>query len=66
MKVGDLVKKKNTKHVGQVIDLIQKKCWRTNKLGPKINWGSIEPEPHAVILFGDNILTFPVCDVELI
>ncbi len=66
MKVGDLVKlcwSRGDTH-GLVVDLIEKKCWRTKELGPKIDWDKIDPEPHAVVLVGGNQRTIPLTDLE--
>ena len=42
MKVGDLVKLSSSHgasfRAGLIVDLIEKKCWRTKELGPKIDW----------------------------
>ena len=70
MKVGDLVrlkkdcKDKNTS--GIVINIIQKKCWRTDKLGPMIDWRKIDPEPHAIVLAQGTTMTWPATDIEVI
>ena len=68
MKVGDLVKSKAIKgqprKVGLVVDLVEKKCWRTDELGKAVNWNKVEPEPHAVILVGESYLTVPLTDLE--
>ena len=70
MKVGDLVKSKAIKgqprKAGLIVDLIEKKCWRTDVMGRAVNWNKVEPEPHAVILVGDKYLTVPLTDLELI
>ena len=68
MKVGDLVKNKSVKNptAGLIVDIVQKKCWRTHILGKSIDWEKIEPEPHAVILIGEDYRTIPVADLELI
>ena len=61
MKVGDLVKSKaimgQPRKVGLVVDLVEKKCWETDELGKAVNWNKVEPEPHAVILIGEDYLT---------
>ena len=68
MKVGDLVKNKSTKKAiaGLVVDIVQKKCWRTHILGRKVDWAKIEPEPHAVVLIGEDYRTIPIVDLELV
>ena len=55
MKIGDLVKlspmtRRTPKRVGLIVELIEKKCWRTDELGNKIDWNKVDPEPHAVVL----------------
>ena len=69
MKIGDLVKLKSmhrrqSPRTGLIVELIEKKCWRTHILGKKVDWGRIEPEPHGVILVGDTKLTIPLTDLE--
>ena len=70
MKIGDLVKSKaiqgQPRKAGLVVDLIDKKCWRTDVMGKAVDWNKVEPEPHAVILVGDKYLTIPLTDLELI
>ena len=65
MKIGDLVKLKSMhrrqkQRVGLIVELLDKKCWRTDKLGKSVDWSKIEPEPHAVILVDGRRLTIPV------
>ena len=69
MKIGDLVKtvrRYGSVQVGLVTDIVEKKCWRTDELGKKVDWNKVEPEPHAVVLIGESYLTIPVADLELI
>ncbi len=69
MKVGDLVRRtiKGGKiQAGLVTDIVDKKCWRTDKLGKKVDWSKLEPEPHAVVLVGESYITIPVADLELL
>lgn len=56
MKAGDMVRYRGDDlgKVGLVVDIIQKKVWRTQVLGPKVNWDLVDPEPHAVVLWGHN------------
>lgn len=73
MKVGDLVRSvKNgiltqPNRVGIVVEFIDKKCWRTENLGPMIDWRKIDPEQHAVVLFPENsgTLSIPTVDLEV-
>ena len=68
MKVGDLVQSKKINgmpsRAGLIIDMIEKKCWRTHELGRKVDWGKVEPEPPAVVLVGETKLTIPLADLE--
>ncbi len=70
MKIGDLVKSKaiqgQPRKAGLIVDLIDKKCWRTDVMGKAVDWNKVKPEPHAVILVGDKYLTIPLTDLELI
>ena len=67
MKVGDLVKAQYSEAVGLVVDVIQKKVWRTHELGRKVNWELVEPEPHAVVLYSHNkgTVDIPIIDLEV-
>jgi len=70
MKVGDLVKLSSSHgasfRAGLIVDLIEKKCWRTDVFGNKIDWGKIDPEPHAVVLINGDKIAFPITDLVLI
>ena len=69
MKAGDLVKlKEGSSGMGVTIEIIQKKCWRSNELGPLVDWSKIDPEPHAVVLFPHNegTINIPVIDLEVV
>jgi len=75
MMVGDLVRLKpiasassKSKRIGITMDIIQKKCWRTEDLGPTIDWSMVDPEPHASVLFPGNSVSIniPVVDLEVI
>tara|TARA_B100000700_G_scaffold309681_1_gene389180 strand:+ start:4634 stop:4909 length:276 start_codon:yes stop_codon:yes gene_type:complete len=72
MKTGDLVrlKKIDEKQVatrtGIVVDTIQKKVWRTDELGPMIDWREVDPELHAVVMYDDCKLNIPVVELEVI
>jgi len=69
MKVGDVVKlkvfRRNLK-AGVVTDFIDRKCWRTEIHGKKVDWAKISPEQHAVVMFDDGVMRFPVVDLEVI
>ena len=67
MKVGDLVKLSAAHgasfRAGLIVEFIEKKCWRTDVFGTKIDWGKIEPEPHAVVLINGDKIAFPITDL---
>ena len=67
MKVGDLVKLSSSHgasfRAGLIVDLIEKKCWRTDVFGNKIDWEKIDPEPHAVVLINGSERTIPLTDL---
>jgi hypothetical protein len=72
MKIGDLVKLSSSAsgrasfRAGLIVEFIEKKCWRTEKLGVKVDWKKIDPEPHAVVLTSGDKRAIPVTDLELI
>ena len=79
MKVGDIVKlktfpgldpslpgPKNSGNVGVIIKFFKKKCWRTQELGPQINWSLVDPEPHAEVMINERVMNFPVTELELV
>ena len=72
MKVGDLVKLKgtpgprNSGATGVIVRIFEKKCWRTQDLGPMIDWRKIDPEPHAEVIINEDLMNFPVAELELI
>ena len=70
MKVGDLVRHKDVPSgsPGIVIDMIQKKIWRTHTQGVKVDWDTAKAEPHAVVMFGHNTETIniPIVELEII
>ena len=67
MKVGDLVRHKGLAWArpGIILDIIQKKCWRTDIHGKVVDWNKIEPEPHGVVLMKGNKLTIPLTMLEV-
>ena len=73
MKVGDLVRLKqasiqtrpNTR-TGIVVDTLQKKVWRTDEMGPHIDWRKVDPELHAVVMYDDCKLNIPAVELEVI
>jgi hypothetical protein len=72
MEVGDLVKLSTSGtgrasfRAGLIVEFVEKKCWRTEKLGIQVDWRKIDPEPHAVVLINGDTRTIPVTDLELI
>ncbi len=74
MKVGNVVKLKLLSkrgrprrcQAGVVTDFIDRKCWRTEKYGKKVDWSKIDPEKHAVVLFESGVMRIPVIDLEVI
>ncbi len=71
MKVGDMVRSQNGRSeryvpVGLVVELIEKKCWRTAIQGKQVDWNAVDPEPHAVVLYKDSTLAIPVVDLEVV
>ena len=68
MKIGDLVKLSSSRgassRAGLIVEIIDKKCWRTDVFGNKVDWNKVEPEPHAVVLINGDKRTIPVADLE--
>ncbi len=68
MKPGDLVKLSAVHgasfRVGLVVELIEKKCWRTDVFGNKVDWNKVEPEPHAVVMIDGDKRSIPVTNLE--
>lgn len=65
MKPGDLVKAEYSEAIGLVVEIIQKKVWRTDTRGKKVNWDKVDPEPHAVVLYSHNDGTVNIPIIEL-
>ena len=70
MKIGNLVKHRMSDEPtpGVVVDIIQKKVWRTSVDGIKVDWTKVNPEPHAVVLFPHNSgpINIPTCELEVV
>ena len=74
MKVGDIVVRKydgwnaarTQSHSGMIVNIFEKKCWRTADLGNQINWEAVEPEPHAEVLIREDLISIPLVDLELL
>ena len=65
MQVGDLVSWNGKTCV--ITEVYESKVWRTNEMGKKVNWASIEPEPFARILVGaSDTRGVPQTDLEVI
>ena len=65
MQVGDLVSWNGKTCV--ITEVYESKLWRTNEMGKKVNWASIEPEPFARILIGSgDTRGVPQTDLEVI
>jgi len=62
--VGDLVKWNGKLAV--ITEVYESKCWRTNKMGKKVNWGQIDAEPFARILSGSRLVGVPQSDLRII
>ena len=73
MKVGDLVRhiyRERTApnvRVGLVVELTEKKCWRTQEQGKAVDWNLIEPEVHAVVMYPEqDCITIPAIELEVV
>ena len=70
MKVGDLVRafksSRGAGKIGVVVKLFEKKVWRTDELGRKVNWSKIEPEPVANVMIEGRVIGVPLTDLELL
>ena len=70
MKVGDLVRafksSRGAGKMGVVVKLFEKKIWRTEELGSKIDWNKIDPEPVADVMIADRVVAIPLTDLEII
>ena len=70
MKIGSLVQYagkliSGPNDIGIVVDLIEKKCWRTSFNGPTVDWSAVEPEPHAVVMYSDErTVTIPAIELR--
>ena len=66
MKIGDLVKLEGHHQTGVVVDIVHKKAWRVHEKGVKVNWDTVEPEPHAIVMVDNDFMTRPSVDLDLI
>ena len=68
MKVSDLVRAEYSEAIGLVVDVVQKKVWRTDVHGPHVDWRKVDPEPHAVVLYSHNegTIAIPIIDLEVV
>jgi hypothetical protein len=70
MQVGDLVRafksSRGAGKMGVVVKLFEKKMWRTDKLGKKVDWNKIDPEPFADVMIADRVVPIPLTDLEIV
>jgi len=74
MKVGDLVrhcpkhtkKRLSSESTGVVIEMTEKKVARLTDENKVVNWNEIQPEPHAVVIWGNGKITMPVSELEVV
>ena len=76
MKPGDLVRHAPTRNgkklvstsVGLIVEMTNKKCWRSDEFGPLVDWRKIDPEPHAVVLYAhnDGTIDIPIVELEVV
>lgn len=71
MRIGNLVRHTHPLSSGKsglVVDIVQKKVWRTSIRGEKVDWTKVNPEPHAVVLFPHNSgpINIPTCELEVV
>ena len=71
MKAGDIVRHivpPKGESVGIVVEMIEKRVWRTHIQGKKIDWNKVDPEPHAVVLFShnDGTIDIPIVELEVV
>ena len=66
MKIGDLVRHRDAERTGLIVELTQKKCWRTAIQGKQVDWNDVDPEPHAVVLWShnDGTIEIPIEELE--
>ena len=67
MKVGDLVKRTTRpSETGLVVEVYMHKLWRSDKLGKKVDFSKIDPEPFAKVMIGDAVVGIPQEYLEVI
>tara|TARA_A100001011_G_C14195873_1_gene793465 strand:- start:712 stop:948 length:237 start_codon:yes stop_codon:yes gene_type:complete len=74
MKVGDLVRHRpkhakkllSSEPTGVVIEMTEKKVARLTEENKVVNWNEIQPEPHAVVIWGNGKITVPVSELEVV
>jgi len=70
VKVGDLVRASKSSRgagkTGVVVKLFERKIWRVDELGRKINWKDIDPEPAADVMIAGRVVGIPLTDLELL
>ena len=68
MKIGDLVRRTTGRpgEAGIVVDIYMHKLWRADKLGKKVDFSKIDPEPFAKVMMGDTVLGIPQEELEVV
>ena len=68
MKIGDLVRRTTGRpgEAGIVVDIYMHKLWRADKLGKKVDFSKIDPEPFAKVMIGDAVVGIPQEYLEVI
>ena len=64
MKIGELVRHKETRKVGVVVRVFMHKMWRTEHRGTNVDFNKIQPEPFAEVQFGSKLTKVPQIDLE--
>ena len=66
VRLKKIAEKQVATRTGIVVDTIQKKVWRTDEMGPMIDWRKVDPELHAVVMYDDCKLNIPAVELEVI
>ena len=64
MKIGELVRHKETRKVGVVVRVFMHKMWSTEHRGTNVDFSKIQPEPFAEVQFGGNLMKVPQTVLE--
>ncbi len=66
MQVGDLVRAADCpSFIGIIIRVFDHKLWETNKMGKQVNWGKVDKEPFAEVLWRGQASTINVAQRKL-